>query len=203
MLQVCNATPTNVISQYDTISFAYHNDDIGNRESSSERGSNSVYTANSLNQYTAVDDFTPQFDDDGNQTLVKTATGIWSVTYNGENRPVLWTLVNFSTVNSITPLRKQVLRRLFSGLYPRASPHAEKRNWKIPLTPAGRGRVRKLGIRWWFSGLYPRASRTRRMRNWKIPFTPAGRGRVRKLGIRWWFSGSYPRASPHAEKEEF
>ncbi len=28
--------------------------------------------------------------DDGNQTLVTTATGIWSVTYNGENRPVLF-----------------------------------------------------------------------------------------------------------------
>ena len=25
-----------------------------------------------------------------NQTLIKTATGVWSVTYNGENRPVLW-----------------------------------------------------------------------------------------------------------------
>ena len=121
LLQVCNATPTNVISQYDTISFAYHYDDIGNRESSSERGSNSVYTANSLNQYAAVDGFSPQFDDDGNQTLVKTATGIWSVTYNGENRPVLWTLVNSSTPNSTTPLRKQVLRRLFSRPYPRAS----------------------------------------------------------------------------------
>ena len=30
-------------------------------------------------------------------------------------------------------------------------------NWKIPFTPAGRGRVRKLGVSWWFSGLYPRA----------------------------------------------
>ena len=30
-------------------------------------------------------------DPDGNQTLVRTATGIWSVTYNGENRPILWT----------------------------------------------------------------------------------------------------------------
>jgi RHS repeat-associated protein len=36
------------------------------------------------------DEFTPQFDDDGNQTLIKTATGIWQVTYNGENRPILW-----------------------------------------------------------------------------------------------------------------
>jgi len=134
LLQVCNATPTNIISQYDytydaagrrvacgksgsafakndTLSYGYNNrseltnavaavdsdyryaydfDDIGNRETSSERGTNSVYTANSLNQYTVVDDFIPQFDDDGNQTLIKTVTGIWSVTYNGENRPVRW-----------------------------------------------------------------------------------------------------------------
>ena len=135
LLQVCNATPTNVISQYDytydaagrrvscgktgsafaqddTIAYAYNNrseltnavasvdsdyrysyafDEIGNRETSSERGTNSVYAANNLNQYTAVDDFTPQFNDDGNQSLVKTATGIWQVQYNGENRPIYWT----------------------------------------------------------------------------------------------------------------
>ena len=43
--------------------------------------------------------------DDGNQTLVTTATGIWSVTYNGENRPVLWEIVstNSPTHNSSTP----------------------------------------------------------------------------------------------------
>ena len=135
LLQVCNATATNIISQYDYVydvarrrinaskfvsaldyndtiaygynvrseltnavaavdaayRYAYDFDAIGNRETSSERGTNSVYTANNLNQYNAVDDFTPQFDDDGNQTLVKTATGIWHVTYNGENRPILWT----------------------------------------------------------------------------------------------------------------
>ena len=28
-------------------------------------------------------------DDDGNQTLIKTAIGVWQVQYNGENRPVL------------------------------------------------------------------------------------------------------------------
>ena len=86
------------------IEYAYEYDDIGNRETSSERGTNSVYTANSLNQYTAVDDFTPQFDDDGNQTLVKTSTGIWSVTYSGENRPILWECVmpDSNTQNSNT-----------------------------------------------------------------------------------------------------
>ena len=159
LLQVCNATPTNIISQYDytydaagrrvacgksgsafaqddTVAYAYNIrseltnavaavdsdyryaydfDDIGNRESSSERGTNSVYTANQLNQYTEISDsalfaspretFTPQFDDDGNQTLIKTATGVWSVTYNGENRPILWECVtpDPNTSNSNTP----------------------------------------------------------------------------------------------------
>ena len=149
LLQVCNAFPTNIISQYDytydavgrrvacgksgsafaqndTLSYGYNEkseltnavaavdsdyrysyafDDIGNRETSSERGTNSVYAANQLNQYTAIDDLTPQFDDDGNQTLVKTVTGIWLVTYNGENRPILWENVstNSPTPNSTTP----------------------------------------------------------------------------------------------------
>ena len=31
-----------------------------------------------------------KYDDDGNQTLIKTETGIWSVTYNAENRPIRW-----------------------------------------------------------------------------------------------------------------
>ena len=70
--------------------YAYDFDDIGNRLTSSERGTNSVYTANQLNQYCSIttltsdvglqtSSFPPQFDDDGNQTLIKTATGIWSV----------------------------------------------------------------------------------------------------------------------------
>ena len=92
---------TNAVAAVDAdYRYAYGYDDIGNRETSSERGTNSVYTANQLNQYTEISDsapsaspretFTSQFDDDGNQTLIKTATGIWSVTYNGENRPVQW-----------------------------------------------------------------------------------------------------------------
>ena len=36
--------------------------------------------------------------DDGNQTLVKTATGIWSVEYNAENRPIRFTSSDGSTV---------------------------------------------------------------------------------------------------------
>ena len=148
LLQVCNATPTNIISQYDytydqagrriechhsgaafdtpdqiyygynarseltnavavvdsDYRYAYDFDDIGNRKSAFERVVNIVYTANCLNQYTAVDSFAPQFDDDGNQTLVKTSTGVWYVSYNGENRPVLWENVstNLPTSNAST-----------------------------------------------------------------------------------------------------
>ena len=84
----------------DTLEYAYQYDDIGNRITSTDLGTNRTYTANSLNQYSAITTsdlglqtscFEPQFDDDGNQTLIQTATGIWQVQYNGENRPVLWT----------------------------------------------------------------------------------------------------------------
>ena len=78
------------------VSYAY--EDIGNRTTAEGK----TYTANNLNQYTAIDDFAPQYDADGihaptsmsevgNQTLIKTETGIWSVVYNAENRPIRWT----------------------------------------------------------------------------------------------------------------
>lgn len=91
---------TNAVAAVDSdYRYAYDFDDIGNRETSSERGTNPVYAANQLNQYTEIFDsalsaspretFTPTYDD-GSLTLVKTATGIWQVSDNGENRPVLW-----------------------------------------------------------------------------------------------------------------
>ena len=68
----------------DEVSYAY--DDIGNRTTAEGK----TYTANNLNQYTAIDDFVPQYDADGNQTLIQTSTGVWQVTYNAENRPIRW-----------------------------------------------------------------------------------------------------------------
>lgn len=79
------------------ITYGYDYDNIGNRLSSQKSSGAEAdtaiteYEANELNQYTAVGDFTPAFDASGNQTLVKTATGIWSVEYNAENRPVRFT----------------------------------------------------------------------------------------------------------------
>ena len=64
----------------------YAYDDIGNRTTAEGK----TYTANNLNQYTKIDDFVPKYDADGNQTLIKTETGVWSVVYNAENRPVRW-----------------------------------------------------------------------------------------------------------------
>ena len=92
-------------------------DDIGNRETSSERGTNSVYTANKLTQYTAVDDFVSQFDDDGNQTLIKTATGIWFVTYNGENRPIRWSNGSTNIVMSFDRMGRRVAKNDLRFVY--------------------------------------------------------------------------------------
>ncbi len=78
--------------------YSYVYDDIGNRITSSENGESKAYVANNLNQYSsitdAVDTFVPQFDADGNETLIRTSTGVWQVEYNGENRPVRWTRGN-------------------------------------------------------------------------------------------------------------
>ena len=80
--------------------YEYTYDNIGNRtaavETSSGVASSTEYTANELNQYTFISEngaaaFVPQFDADGNQTLIKTSTGIWSAVYNAENRPASFT----------------------------------------------------------------------------------------------------------------
>ena len=74
-------------------SYAYEYDNIGNRKTSQEVTEEVTgYTANELNQYTSISvdgdiDFQPEYDADGNQTRVKTSTGIWAVIYNAENRP--------------------------------------------------------------------------------------------------------------------
>ena len=70
--------------------YSYAYDAIGNRAAAVENSTRTAYTANKLNQYTAEGTFTP-FDADGNQTLIKTSTGIRNITYNAKNRPILFT----------------------------------------------------------------------------------------------------------------
>ena len=105
-----------------TPEYAYQYDDIGNRITSTDLGTNRTYVANSLNQYTLIsnlcasvtlcDGFFPQFDDDGNQTLIQTSTGVWSMQYNGEKRPVLWTGGTPSATTNIVMSFDRIGRRV-------------------------------------------------------------------------------------------
>ncbi len=75
--------------------YSYCFDDAGNRKSSAEHGMAVEYQVNGLNQYTCITNdesgsWRPLYDADGNQTLVKTKSGVWSVVYDGENQPVQW-----------------------------------------------------------------------------------------------------------------
>ena len=70
-----------------------------------------MYEANALNQYTAVGNFTPTFDADGNQTTIKTETGIWTAVYNAENRPVSFT--NEATGTVVTCAYDSMNRRTY------------------------------------------------------------------------------------------
>ena len=79
--------------------YSYNYDNIGNRNTAQEITEEVTnYTANNLNQYTAIGDFAPTYDAAGNQTLVKTTTGIWTVAYDAENRPVSFTNAETNTV---------------------------------------------------------------------------------------------------------
>ena len=92
-----------VEAQVNGTDYEYTYDNIGNRQQATEGNDVTLYDANALNQYTSISEnggaaFVPQFDVDGNQTLIKTDTGIWSAVYNAENRPVTFTNSDSSTV---------------------------------------------------------------------------------------------------------
>ena len=74
-----------------------HENNIGNHaaavKDSGGVASHTEYAAYGLNRHASVGDFVPQFDADGNQTLLKTETAVWQVDYNAEKRPVRFTRV--------------------------------------------------------------------------------------------------------------
>jgi RHS repeat-associated protein len=70
-------------------------DPIGNRTSVNRSGTTLTYTANNLNQYTAITGSSaPTYDDDGNIT----GDGLWNYTWDAENR-----LVTQENVSSASP----------------------------------------------------------------------------------------------------
>ena len=84
--------------------YGYSYDNIGNRKTAREDAEEATaYTTGPLNQYTAIERgeeaaFEPVYDADGNQTLIRTSTGIWQVAYNAENRPVRFVNESANTV---------------------------------------------------------------------------------------------------------
>ena len=76
----------------DENAYTYAYDNIGNREIAQEVAEGITYAANDLNQYTRIstngENFTPEYDADGNQILIQTSTGIWKVQYNAQNRAI-------------------------------------------------------------------------------------------------------------------
>ncbi len=63
-----------------------------------EIGNQTQFACNATNETTIEGDFVPAYDADGNATLIKTATGMWSVSYNAENRPVRFECAGTQTV---------------------------------------------------------------------------------------------------------
>ena len=92
----------------DDYCYSYGFDGIGNRNAIAESGTNSVYMANQLNQYVLIDDFVPVFDDDGNQTFIRTYTGSWAVIFNGENRPASWCSGETNVIMSFDRMGRRV-----------------------------------------------------------------------------------------------
>ncbi|MBS6781826.1 MAG: hypothetical protein KH245_13170, partial [Akkermansia sp.] len=82
--------------------FAYQYDNIGNRKTARELEEEVSYGANELNQYTNIIQadvsFDPLYDADGNQTRIRTSTGIWNVCYDANDRPVSFTSEDGRTV---------------------------------------------------------------------------------------------------------
>ena len=76
-------------------SFNYRYDNIGNRKTVRELEEEVSHAANSLNQYMDMTvnevSFTPTYDADGNQTRIRTSTGIWEISYDANDRPVAFT----------------------------------------------------------------------------------------------------------------
>ena len=83
--------------------YGYSYDNIGNRKTAQEPAQELAYAANGLNQYTGIEEsgeapFVPTYDASGNQTLIKTSTGVWTVVYNAANRAVSFTSRDGATV---------------------------------------------------------------------------------------------------------
>ena len=104
----CNSRSELTAAAVSGRTYGYSYDNIGNRKTAREDAEEATaYTTGPLNQYTAIERgeasvFEPVYDEDGNQTLIRTSTGIWQVAYNAENRPVRFVNESAKTVVECT-----------------------------------------------------------------------------------------------------
>lgn len=88
-------------AQVRSVSYSYLYDNAGNRLQERADDQATLYDATGLNQYSRIESsgtsLATAYDSDGNQTKVRTTTGIWNVVYNTENRPIRFTSENGQT----------------------------------------------------------------------------------------------------------
>ena len=108
------------MSRGGTYSYVY--DNIGNRVTSREGSgaSAAAYTANSLNQYTAITreeeaPFAPGYDADGNQTKIQTSTGEWEVSYNALNQAARFIQGNRRVECRYDYLNRRIEKAVYEG----------------------------------------------------------------------------------------
>ncbi len=89
----------------------YAFDDIGNRDQTVINGGTTDYTANLLNQYTAVGAASPAHDTDGNLT----GDGTWTYTWDGENRLTAMEKSNQRLEFTYDWQGRRVQKKVFSG----------------------------------------------------------------------------------------
>ena len=102
--------------------YSYVYDNIGNRVTSREGSgaSAAAYTANSLNQYTAITreeeaPFAPGYDADGNQTKIQTSTGEWEVSYNALNQAARFIQGNRRVECRYDYLNRRIEKAVYEG----------------------------------------------------------------------------------------
>ena len=85
-------------------------------------GTEDLVSATTNQVYLAQSPETFACDDDGNQTLITTKTGLWRVTYNGENRPILWEQIEQSN----NPNNRTILRMSYDHMGRRCAKNAQR-----------------------------------------------------------------------------